>query len=571
MDKEAISQKIKKFAALSNSDGYMGLYWGIKIPKDKLSNAKKAHNINENDYVFFLYDDTFWGSAQNGILATDKGLSFRRDDKKPLFISWESMESIFYLSTSDLNITVKFGEGKQLNYEITGCEDNLPNDFIDLLNQLIDEEKNIVITGMDYFDKTLPENILEANTTDFSINRDSLLKIIKICDDFLKSCKITSIESNYDVAKNIYTHYEFLSKRAISLYLTGDLEQAKEELLSIAATIRRFIDNEDNAEYKDDFEKHLAFTLELLAKIAQYQNKYDDAIVHLSNTSSFNLDGEQQRRIRSSLKEIREQLDKSLITGIFDARQVILCTQQIPSQSIKEFRFASIDALKSTGWKFPVGHPIENTLYVCHPLRPNQYFLIDEFHGKCFDDKYSELVYLLESLGASYIHVEALSGIIKTTCSTSNEKVNASGNLATRGISIKRDANIQDEQSQQVQRAGSWDVNLIPHGLPYIPEDLAWFHHEPIWQRLAQSCVMSRCKEFTIELSQREDFSINSKRFREIECGLEAFIKKLGSIKLFHRQEAENNINQIKNTVWKIIAKFSEPVYQTVIPYSPEE
>ena len=82
---------------------------------------------------------------------------------------------------------------------------------------------------------------------------------------------------------------------------------------------------------------------------------------------------------------------------------------------------------------------------------------------------------------------------------------------------------------------------------------------------------MSRCKEFTIELSQREDFSINSKRFREIECGLEAFIKKLGSIKLFHRQEAENNINQIKNTVWKIIAKFSEPVYQTVIPYSPEE
>ena len=54
MDKEAISQKIKKFAALSNSDGYMGLYWGIKIPKDKLSNAKKAHNINENDYVFFF-------------------------------------------------------------------------------------------------------------------------------------------------------------------------------------------------------------------------------------------------------------------------------------------------------------------------------------------------------------------------------------------------------------------------------------------------------------------------------------------------------------------------------------
>lgn len=568
MDKKIISQKIKQFELLT-AESYYGHYWGEKIPSSKLSNAKKAHQLNQDYYVFFLYDKTFFGSAKESYLATDKGFSFKEDNKEPFFISWESIWKLDIGRVEDEDntvITVEFGEGKYVVFSLYS-HDALPDKFIQFIYELKEEEKSFVEDSMDYFKQNLPKttDLIVGNLSGININKDILLNTLKRGDHFKKFCDLKPIEQEYDVTINPYQFHRFIVKHAEAFYFLEEFEQAKETLLFLVEKIEKFIKDENYESNKDDLEKFLAYDLEFIAKINEHCENYKDAIIYLSKINNFDLDGEQQRRIRSSIKVVQEKLSKSLVTNVSDARQIILCTRQIPPQTINEFFFATIDTLRSTGWKFPIGHPTENTLYVCHPLRPNQYFLIEEFLGKCFDDKYAELVYLLESLGASYIHVDVISGIIRSTSLIDKEETN----LAIRDISIKKDISMQDEQSKQVQRTGSWDVSLTPNGLAYIPEDLTWFHHEPIWQRFASSCIKGNCKEFTIELSQQEDFSINSKRFHQIEGELDFFVKKLGSVKFFHREEAEKNVHQIKNTVWKIVANFSQPpVYQSCIRIS---
>lgn len=568
MDKKIISQKIKSFENLSDTQGYYGYYWGDKIPSKKLSNALKTHGLN--DYVFFLRDQTFFGSAENSILITDEGLSYRYDED-PIFIFWESMYDFEILRCEETNIIVIEFEGKSLYISLGDTENALPSNFIDLLDELAEENNSFIDDSEASFQDLPGTEMVLGDLNDINISNDSLLEIIDRCDYFINSCKLTHLESKYDVTINPYTIHLFSESRSKAFYLLGEFEQAKDELLFLISKIRDFINNEDYKAEKDGLKECLAFDLEFIAKVDQHYENYKDAIVYLSEANSLNVGGEQQRRIRSSLKNTQEQLCKSLITDTRNARQVVLCTQQTPSQTIKEFLFVSTDTLKSTGWKFPVGHPINNTLYVCHPLRPNQYFLMEDFHEKCFDDKYAELVYLLESLGANYIHVDVASGFNSSSVSKIDQGINASLNLPIRDASVKKDTNVEDDKSQQVQRTGSWEVSLTPHGLPYIPEDLAWFHHEPIWQRLAQSCIKGNCKEFTINLNQQEDFSINSTRFHNIEIELDIFVKKLGSIKIFHREKAEKSERKIKNTAWKIVAKFSQPVYVSCVPYSANE
>ncbi len=568
MDKKIISQKIKSFKSLSGTQGYYGYYWGDKIPSKKLSNALKKHGLN--DYVFFLQDQTVFGSAENSFLITDKGISYRHDDydEESVFVSWESMSNFEILRIKEENIIAIEFEGKELYISLNQTEGVLPSNFIDLLNELAQENKSFIDDSTDLFQE-LPG--ITGDLLDVNLSKDFLLQIIDRCDYFIKSCELTYIESEYGVTINPYMIHLFSVSRAKAFYLLNELEQSKDELLFLISKIREFMKNEDYKAHKDGLKECLAYDLEFIAKIDQHYRNHKDAIIYLSEADSLNVGGEQQRRIRSSIKNAQEKLSKSLIADNHNARQVILCTQQIPSQTIKEFLFVSTDTLRSTDWKFPVGHPVENTLYVCHPLRPNQYFLMEDFHEKCFDDKYAELVYLLESLGANHIHVDVVSGFHSSSVSKKEQEINASLNLSIRDASVKKDTNAEDEKSQQIQRTGSWEVSLTPHGLPYIPEDLAWFHHEPIWQRLAQSCIKGNCREFTINLNQQEDFSINSKRFNQIEIELDIFVKKLGSIKLFHREKAERSERQIKNIEWKIFAKFSQPVYVSCVPYSANE
>ena len=60
--------------------------------------------------------------------------------------------------------------------------------------------------------------------------------------------------------------------------------------------------------------------------------------------------------------------------------------------------FVSRDQTENVDW--PAGHPVSDTLYIGHPLKPTIYYLATEFHNRLFDDKVVEFSKMLRYLGA---------------------------------------------------------------------------------------------------------------------------------------------------------------------------
>lgn len=568
MDKKTISQKIKEFESLSDSEGYYSCYWGNKISPKKLSSAQNAHKLE--DYVFFLWDETVFGSATNSLLFTDKGLSYRYD-KEPIYIPWEYIDNLKFEKYGDSNcIDIDF-YGKNLIICLSTIGKQLPSAFIDLLNTLVQENKSFISDCKNYF-KNLPDTMLE-HINNIKLSNNYLSEVIDRCDHFLDTLELTKIESEYDVDIDILLIHWFVMRRIIAFYLLKKFKLAKDNLIELIEKVKNIIDDDNYEHLRTDLEKRLAFDLECLAKIEyQCNNNYKDAIVYLSEANGLDVDRKHRRRIQKSIDDVLEKIGTDLINLNPNDRQLILCIRQIPPQKIKKFLFATVNTLKATNWKFPMGHPVENSLYVSHPLRPNSYFLMDNFHKKCFDDKFSELIYLLESLGASYICVDVILGESISSTVKNEKNIGVSLNLPIMDISVKKQTCNEDDNSHKVQSTGSWEMNLTPHGVPCVPEDLVWFHNEPIWQRCAQLCIKGNCNEFTINLDQKEEFYFNSKRYDQIEADINALIKmqKLG-VKIFYRENIEATERQIKETVWKIIAKFSQPVYVSCTPYIANE
>ncbi|WP_417915068.1 hypothetical protein [Candidatus Electronema sp. JM] len=365
-------------------------------------------------------------------------------------------------------------------------------------------------------------------------NRDKseLNRILSICDRLLENTEITLID-----------RYNIIYYRALVLKLLGDAEQAKEDLIGLV---------KQNDQQAVEVDKKLTANIyEVLSELSIEQDKYDHAVVFLSNINNYGT-SEVQRKATNALRQIKEKRSAALCKYPYEKRQIVFCTHEIPSWIMEDFCFVDIDTLRSSGWKFEIGHPQLEVFYICHPLRHDRYYSLEEFHDKVFDDKQSELVYLLQSIGANRIHIEAIKDTVENN-SSSNIKTHGVEDEAIFGVSGSRSEEQKIDEHRQFFQSGKWDIELQPVKSPYIPNDLIWYNYESAWQRIAQSALNGNYKKVTIELRYQEDFSINSKRIKQIEAGLVFFSQKEG-IKWY--SETEEKLQQRKKTIWKFIADF---------------
>lgn len=88
---------LKDFIQLSGVTGITSdaIFFAPNIPKDKLSNALAAYGsaVSEADVVI-LIDDTFWGSAKEGILITTDALLFKEKGNKPRRAKFEILRQL---------------------------------------------------------------------------------------------------------------------------------------------------------------------------------------------------------------------------------------------------------------------------------------------------------------------------------------------------------------------------------------------------------------------------------------------------------------------------------------------
>ena len=98
------------------------LYFLDRIPQDKLKNALETYaETVDPKKVIFLYDSTFWGSAQRGFLITESG---------------------FYLKTPEQSLTIKFNEIKTLDL----CQERDNSNLVNVTKIILNNGETIQIS-----------------------------------------------------------------------------------------------------------------------------------------------------------------------------------------------------------------------------------------------------------------------------------------------------------------------------------------------------------------------------------------------------------------------------------------
>lgn len=180
---------------------------------------------------------------------------------------------------------------------------------------------------------------------------------------------------------------------------------------------------------------------------------------------------------------------------------------------------------------FPAGHPLKDVVYVADPGVPERYFPVSDFHRAMFDDKYTEVIRILRSLGAEridivYVHGFERAGGVKF-------EVNTVPGEGHGGVQI----------TSKRKLGATLAMELRPEGRPRLPRDLVWYRSEPLWQEIAEARLEHRLHSFNLELRYTEDFGVNS--------DLAAKIQKVGL-------NLGGDFRSFRETVWKISGTFRD-------------
>jgi len=552
MNVETIKQRVKPFEQFSTDSRDQ---WGDRIDLQKLAHARRTHNRDSQEYVFFLSDFTVWGSANNSVMATEKGISAKYSDElQPVSIAWQDIDIIESMPETAIRL---WSGGKR--YWFTMFQNGVKDEYLALFKELIHENISAYQTEASFLDDLIDKT---------SSNEEALADItssIALCDQLL-NMSLTYLETQYDKRDDCgikcSDYLGVINKRSSLLTKLGKTNQAKTDLIGFIESCHRPNPNtygHIEISHEPDFKPLCKVYFDaciLLSALCEASKELDDATVFL-NLAAKMTNPDYQRNAKDLLQKAADEKMAYMPVAPRESRQMILCVEDIPTWPVKEFCFADARMLRSFKWKFETGHPQAGEMYICHPLRPDHYYEVKSFHDRLFDEKRSELVYLLESIGARHVHVEAMTGT--SIEDQKNEAVSGkvSDELFT-GTSTEGSQETRDNSRRAKCQIAIEDRELNPAGHPHIPEDLIWYPHEPSWQRIAQSALAKRYMTLSVELRYHEDFSINQKRMTQVHGALKLFTKQ---IEIGWNEETEKSLRQRKATIWKYTAAFgNEPI-----------
>jgi hypothetical protein len=184
--------------------------------------------------------------------------------------------------------------------------------------------------------------------------------------------------------------------------------------------------------------------------------------------------------------------------------------------------------------KFPVGHPLQDVLYVGDPGVASSYYPAASFHHYLFDSKVAEAIRLLGGLGATEISIEHVQGFdTGAGVDFSISPPGGAGGEIGGGVELANKANSK----------AKFTMVLAPTKPAQIPDNLVWFSHEPLWQALANLRLEQDLREFLMDVKYSDDFGVNA--------SLKAKVERSGL-------ELGGKFTECRKTVWNLRATFAE-------------
>ncbi|QQU02186.1 formylglycine-generating enzyme family protein [Myroides odoratus] len=172
--------------------------------------------------------------------------------------------------------------------------------------------------------------------------------------------------------------------------------------------------------------------------------------------------------------------------------------------------------------EFPVGHPIDNTLYVVHPYNEKYYIPIDGHEHILFKDRIDEFNNLVQALGATEIKYTRINK--KGTNSSRKEDLNIHLKVDGKVNKGALGFNYHDKEDQSLSEAVGYFTGqkFNPKVKPHLPSKLVWYNKETSWQRLfAQRTNGNNLLEVVEEVSSKSLKTVSRQEIININAQLD--------------------------------------------------
>ena len=207
---------------------------------------------------------------------------------------------------------------------------------------------------------------------------------------------------------------------------------------------------------------------------------------------------------------------------------------------------------------FPIGHPVDNELYIGHPLIPQKYIPLETYQLELVEDKVREFCEIAQSLGALEITIECQNSNVSDYDSNGTRKMTGDGNYKV----VKGNGNYHDEYSRHLINELSRSINLhqtfCPTSKPFLPENLVWYENEPSWQRLVKQRMSGTLSSHEERIETKKCQMVESHEMREIKGEISSLF---ASMNLSWDKSDEIKYQVQENTVLSINVQFA-PISQ---------
>jgi hypothetical protein len=559
---------LKRLSLLTEAGNTGSTYFGKNIPREKRLSAVAAHGFPGQD-VFFLFDDTFWGGAETGVIMGRSGISLKyQDEAAPCLFAWKEVDDIWMEQIEGEDFLVILSGGWIWEARVGTIDRRAWPDLNECLNSLADIEQSDFEQAYEEISaaaETLPAEAAAATDDD----RKTATEWMGVLDKFMADsgfdpgqpikCLLTNSVEVCDGRLNAYPFYSgvLLLIRAKVTAFSNEAERRR-QVDEISEALRECI---ESGETKGSLAACVSCSISHLARSMAEQAPQPDAreaALRLLREHGSDEDRELTNRMMASTDESRRdaylQLSKQ-------HRRTVLCTTKLPSWPTDEVRPIAPCLLENIGWTFPLGHPQLEAVYVIHPLRDDVYVPIEDFHHRIFQERFRELQRLLSALGASEIQIHSGEGLASEMFYSEVGSVGGKDGLITGG-SLDGELDTEHKKISKSSRSVSFSLKLAPNTVTGVPTDLQWFKHEPTWQAIADEVMQGRVREYSIEFKYSDDYAVNQRLAVRLNAELRLFG---GKVKTSISTDSDSFLRELRQSNTRIDVRFAE------IPMTPAE
>jgi len=467
------------------------------MPENVKENVVNSFNLTMDDEILFFRDISLRLSGDQGLLMTTSNVYWKLDGN-------EESNTFYYLDWSQI-MSAEYQDMKMYLFGYNGAPFDPPLDISLFF------AGEFQIDHAQYFASVLSEIAYLCQpdeTPDEAKERIEELMNAQNYSEAEEACNAYQEIHGYDP-------WVGLQKATIAIQ-QGDLDKGSDEAVEVYETVGEQSKGSPLPPIVGDACAIISY---IGLQKQDYENSRFFAFEAIGNS-----DPSQQDFRIERFEEINELYSRYFLELDISHRRLLVPVKEIINLASMEIAVLEMPLI-GEAIHFPDGHPIPNKLYVAHPHSSDRYVPFDDYELELLEDKLREFYWVAQCLGATDISIEG-----------ANRTLNP--------------------RLKQLKRRFPLNQQFAAIQIPFIPDDLLWFEHEPSWKRMATQRLQGGLLEHVEQMESQNIGGVTAALPDLAEIRIDFIILSIG-VEGDLSPEAEKAFKQKDNLSLRIHVKFA--------------